>query len=329
MSQRLRSILFTASALSILLAALLGCKQTVKEPTWTRSKIIASRLDHPSAMTVDDKFIYFVTGGTVASMNAGTNNVMKMPVEGGEPSVIYKGGEKYLPDFFVMINDDRFVYWIAGSSLFRLPKAGGEAEIFSDKFGAAVEMVQDGENFYSKNFAGENSPPVPIYVTNKQSRETKPFTPARQGANGLCIDDEFLYWVESAGIFKMPKKGGEVSKIYSPPNGLRVTGLKMDAENFYFAQADSKGALMKVSKKGGEAIQLAPSINTVKEFELDENNIYFVDNGNYSGPDYYLCKVSKNGGEVVRLDGGYLNQFTVGKNHIYFNDVVTIYSIPK
>lgn len=315
--------------LLILFGVLLGCKKTAKEPTWTKSKIIAGKLDHPSAMTVDDKFIYFVTGGTVASMNAGTNNVMKMPVDGGEPTVIFKGGEKYIPDSFVMLNDDKFVYWIAGSSLFRLPKTGGEAEIFSDKFGVAVEIVHDSENFYSKTFAGENSPPIPIYVTNKQSRETKPFTPPRQGANSLCIDDEFLYWVESEGIFKIAKKGGDISKIYSPPKGLRVTGLNMDAENFYFTQADSTGALMKLSIKGGEPIKIAPSINSVKDFELDENNIYFVENGNYGGPDYYLCKVSKNGGEVVRLDGGYLNQFTVGKNHIYFNDVGTIYSIPK
>lgn len=329
MSSKFRSTLLIVSALLILFAVLLGCKTTVKEPTWTKSKIIANKLDHPSAMTVDDQFIYFVTGGTVASMNAGTNNVMKMPVEGGEPTVIFKGGDKYVPDFFVMINDDKYVYCIAGSTLFRLPKAGGEAEIFSDKFGAAVEMVYDGENFYSKTFAGENSPPAPIYVTNKQSRETKPFTNPRQGANGLCIDDEFLYWVESEGIFKMPKRGGEISKIYTPPKGLRVTGLRMDADNFYFAQADSKGALMKLSKKGGEATQLAPSINTAMDFEIDDNNVYFVDNGNYGGPDYYLCKVPKNGGEAIKLDGGYLSQFTVGKNHIYFNDVVSIYSIPK
>lgn len=318
-----------AFALLLLFCVLFSCKQLEKPTEWTKSKVLATKLDHPSAMAVDDKNIYFVTGGTIASRNEGTNNIMRMPIEGGEPTVLFKGGDKYLPDTFVIKTDDKFVYWIDGGKLLRIPKEGGTFETVSDKFGMAVEVVFDSENFYSIDFGGENSPPAPIYSMKRNGGESKPFTNPRRGANGLCMDNEFIYWIESEGIYKIPKKGGEISRIYSPPNGQRTIGLKMDADNFYFTQGESKGALIKLSKKGGEPVQLAKSINFVFDFEIDESNVYFIDNGNYGDVDYYICKVSKNGGEVTKLDGGYLQKFTVGKTHIYFDDIVSIYSIPK
>jgi len=93
MSSKTVSLLWRIAALSILVGGLSGCELKNTEPTWTKSKIIAAKLDHPQAIAVDGKYLYFILGGTIASQKEGTNNVMRMPIEGGTPTVIFKGGE--------------------------------------------------------------------------------------------------------------------------------------------------------------------------------------------------------------------------------------------
>src|ERR1044072_3046799 len=102
MSSKTVSLVWRMAVLSILVAGASGCELKNSEPTWTKSKIIAAKLDHPQALAVDGKYLYFILGGTVASQNEGTNNVMRMPIEGGAPTIVFKGGAKYIPDSFFL-----------------------------------------------------------------------------------------------------------------------------------------------------------------------------------------------------------------------------------
>ena len=60
---------------------------------------------------------------------------------------------------------------------------------------------------------------------------------------------------------------------------------------------------------------------------LDDKNIYFVKNEGSFGTS--LNKVSKNGGDVTKLDSGYLGSFAVGKDKIYVSDGTKIYELAK
>lgn len=312
-----------------LLGAILGCSGVQKQPEWQKATALTERIDHPSAITTDDKFIYYVTGGTIASLNEGTSGVWKMPLAGGTPTLLFKGFQKdkdtvVLPDTFVLAVDEKYVYWSSGA-IWRTPKDGGESEPIT--FGMPTEWALDDSKIYWHNFGGENSPPTPIYSVEKKGGEAKAITEPVI-TTGIVVDKDFLYWTQSDGIYKIPKNGGEKSKVHAAPEKQSTSGLIADKDNFYFTQGEpSRNALFRLSKQGGEAVKIAPNINHVHHFYADETSVYFVRNeGSF---DAAICKVLKLGGEVTRLDGGHIASFTVGKDKIFISDVIKIYALEK
>lgn len=311
-----------------LLAIILGCSQTQKAPEWQKAVALTDRIDHPQALTTDSEFIYFVTGGTIASLNEGTSGVWKMPLAGGQPIQLFKGFKKdektvVLPDTFVLHADEKYVYWSSGA-IWRTPKAGGESEPIT--VGTPTEWAFDETKIYWHNFGGENAPPTPIYSCDKTGGDAKPITEPII-TSGVAVDKDFLYWAQSDGIYKLPKAGGEKTKIYSPAEKQNISGLIADKDNLYFTQGDGRNALFRIVKSGGEAVKIAPSINHANNFYADETHIYFV--RNESSFETSISKVSKTGGEVTKLDSGYLASFTVGKDKIFFSDVIKIYALGK
>ncbi len=315
-------------SITALLSAILGCSQMEKKPEWQKAQLLAENVDHPQAITTDDKFIYYITGGTIASLNEGTSGVWKMPLAGGQPVQLFKGYEidkdhVVLPDQFVLMTDEKYVYWSSGA-IWRTPKDGGESEKITT--GMPTEMVMDDSKIYWFNFGGENAPPKPIYVADKKGGEAKAFSEPVI-TSGIAIDKDFVYWAQSDGIYKLPKNSGEKSKIFSPPEKQFVSGLIADDDNFYFTLGNGKNSLMKLAKQGGEVIKIAPEINHANHFYTDGKFVYFIKNeGSFSNS---LNKVASSGGEIVQLDHGYAASFTVGKEKIFVTDIARIFSLSK
>lgn len=312
----------------LLLGVILGCSAMKKELEWQKAQILAEKVDHPQAITTDDKFIYYVTGGTIASLNEGTSGVWKMPLAGGQPVQLFKGYQidkdhVLLPDTFVLATDEKYVYWSAGA-IWRTPKDGGESEEITG--GKPTEWALDETKIYWHNFGGENSPPTPIYVVDKKGGEAKAFTEPNI-TTGIVLDKEFLYWAQSDGIYKQAKSGGEKIKVFSPPEKQSVSGLIADKDNFYFTLGNGRNALMKLAKQGGEPQKIAPEINHVYEFYTDGKFVYFIKNE--SSFDTSLNKVAVGGGEITKLDNGYLASFTVGNDKVFVTDIARIYSLVK
>ena len=316
-------------AMSILSFFSLACGEvTTKAPAWQKAKVLAENLDHPAAITTDENSIYYITGGTIASLNEGTSGVWKMPLSGGQPVQLFKGhyldkDHVLLPEFFVLETDEKYVYWSSGG-IWRTPKAGGESTRITD--GAPTEWTIDDTKIYWHNFGGENAPPKPIYVADKNGGEAKAFTEPII-TTGIVDDKNFIYWAQSDGIYKQAKTGNEKSKVYAPAEKQNVSGLIADAENFYFTQGNGRNALFKLSKTGGEPVKIASEINHVQKFYSDETHIYFIkDESSFSNS---LVKVPKNGGEVIKIDGGYSSSFTVSKDKIFVTDISKIYELTK
>lgn len=82
-------------ALTVLLLAIFGCRSTTQRtPSWTKAKVLADNEDHPSKLISDGRFLFYVTGGTLASKNEGTNNIKRIDLKSGSISVVVKGGER-------------------------------------------------------------------------------------------------------------------------------------------------------------------------------------------------------------------------------------------
>src|SRR5437588_7047036 len=104
-----RNISSLCIALCIILLAILGCRSTPKPPSWIKAKTLADKEDHPSKIISDGSFVYYVTGGTVASMNEGTNNIKRLSLRDGNVSVLVKGG-RLIPEETLAL-DDKYLYW--------------------------------------------------------------------------------------------------------------------------------------------------------------------------------------------------------------------------
>lgn len=312
-----------------LLGIILGCGGVVeKKPAWQKAKILMENLDHPAAIAADGEFVYYVTGGTIASLNEGTSGVWKMPLAGGQPTQLFKGhyidkDHVVLPDFFVLATDEKYVYW-SGGAIWRTPKTGGESEKIT--VGAPTEWAFDETKIYWHNFGGENAPPKPIYAADKNGGEAKAFTEPVI-TSGIAADKDYIYWAQSDGIYKQSKNGGEKSKIYTPAEKQNISGLIADRDNFYFTEGSGRNALFKVSKQGGESVKIASQINHANKFYADDTHVYFIaDENSFENS---LNKVSKNGGEIIKIDGGYASGFIVGKDKIFITDISKIYELAK
>jgi hypothetical protein len=305
-----------------LLTMLLGCgggRSAAKE--WKNARPLTGDLDHPNALASDDKFIYFVTGGTVASQHEGTNNVMKMPISGGAPTVLFKGGD-IIPDAEALALDDDYVYFSA-DGLRRVAKTGGTATLLTQAF-MASEIIVDKDNVYWMPYVGERMPPAPVYAVAKTGGEAKAITDPRPSANGLCADDKFVYWIQTDGIYKTGKQGGSIEKIYSMPDSDISSDLKNDSDNFYFLQVKSNN-LMKLAKSGGESTLLAKG---VAKFWVGKDEIVFQ--RWVHSFDMAIYKIDKNGTGETELDAnGYLASLAVGKDRIFLSDIAQIYELAK
>jgi hypothetical protein len=322
--------------LALLLLAVFGCRSTnqPKPPSWTKAKVLSDNEDHPSKIVSDGDYVFFVTGGTVASKNKGTNNIKRISLKDGSVSIIVKGGDR-IPDSMLAV-DEKYLYWTDGGNIMRVPKEGGESEKIIAGAPKPDEIVMDAENFYWLIWGGEGSPPLPVMFAPKKGGEAKKLTPAYLGTSGISIDKDFVYWMTGEGIKKIPKTGGEVVEVYHNSSKTPSLGLAQDADNFYFMQMNSRGktALMKLGKKDGAVTQLAPSINHTQDFVIDDTHIYYFDEvpGTGSFGPIALKKVSKAGGDPATLDSGqagWMKYLAVDASQVYFTDISKVNALAK
>lgn len=325
------------SAFLLLLIALLGCKQTAKQPDWPKGQKIAGkeqRLSHISGLVVDDKFAYVTMGGTVADEKAGTSGLRKVELDSGAVTSL---DSEHVPqsDLGGMARDDQFIYWNAEGKIMRTPKAGGKPEVVAaEKVGIGIDLVIDNDKVYWANhgYYSADSPtrPSPIYAVAKKGGAVEAFSADQNIPHSLVADEKFIYWVTPSSIVKQAKAGGTAQVLYQASDKEGIDELAQDADNLYFGfrgAGESRWALRKISKQGGEPQTLVKRYS-LKPIAVDDTNIYFFDEEGLTND--VLCKVSKNGGEVTKIDFGYASGvITQSKTMIYIAAGDDIYSFPK
>lgn len=316
----------------LVLIALAGCyKPQTRQPEWTRCKVLADKQDHPNGIAVDDKFVYYSTGGMLSSQQEGTNNIRRVSIAGGEATVLASGGGDWLPSGGIAL-DERFVYFTAFDRVLRVPKEGGAVETVATGVAGVNYLAASGDRLYLLSFIHRDTP-VPIRSVPKNGGKVEIVVENQLGANDLQVDGDFIYWMTPGGVMRARKDGSEQTKIYSADKGYTAR-LLVDAGNLYFTQGEGRQALMKLAKTGGAAVQLAPSINHVHHLVADDSSIYYFDNektGSALGG-LALRKVSKDGSSPVTLDtgeGGWIDDIAAGRADIFFRGIGEIYSIPK
>lgn len=323
----------------MLLGAILGCGQMTKPaPDWTKARKIAGReqkLSHVSAFVIDDRFAYATIGGNQADQNEGKSGLRRVALDTGEVTSLDDGSNLPQTDTGGVATDGKFIYWNGGGKILRVSRDGGAAEtLASESVGTGSDIVVDNERVYWANhgYYSPNSPtrPSPVYVVSKQGGKPQIFADQQYVPHGLLLDDKFVYWVTPTSVLKQAKAGGQPQVLFQATDKEGVDVLEQDADNLYFgfrSAGNSRWAIRKISKNGGEAQIVAPTFS-LSPFVVDEVNIYFLDEHSLMKDD--ICRVSKNGGDVKRLDTGYsTGVFGQTNSLIYFAGMDEVYSLPK
>jgi hypothetical protein len=316
----------------------IGCSRLAKEPEWTKARRIAGKeqgLSHISGLVLDDKFAYVTIGGTVADQNEGTSGLRKVDLESGAVTSLDAGEKTPQSDYGGIAIDQNFIYWNAGGSILRISKAGGKPEaIASEHVGIGADIAVDDKRVYWANhgYYSPNSPtrPSPIYSVSKLGGAAEIFVDEQHVPSNLVLDEEFVYWVTPTSILKRAKSGGATQVIFQASDKEGVDQLAQDGGDLYFGfrgAGESRWALRKVSKQGGEPETVVKRYS-LKPIVIDETNIYFFDEEGMTKD--VLCRISKTGGEVAKLDFGYASGVIAqSKSTVYFATLFDVYGLPK
>lgn len=323
-------------ATSLLLVAILGCSK-FNRPDWSRSQKIAGkeqRLSHISGLVVDDKFAYVTMGGMLSDQNEGNSGLRKVALDSGAATSLDDGKKLPQSEIGGIAIDEKYIYWNAGGNILRISKDGGKPEVVaSEHVGVGIDMALDNEKVYWVNhgYYSANSPTSsPIYAVSKQGGKAEIFADQQKVPHCLVVDERSVYWLTASGVSKQAKSGGQPQVVYQITDQGGVDELAQDTESLYFgfrAAGNSRWGLRKVSKEGGEPQTLVKTYS-LKPVVVDEMNVYFFDEETLMKDAF--CKVSKNGGEVTRIDTGYdSGVIAQSKTRVYFGSLDDIYSFTK
>jgi hypothetical protein len=325
------------SAIALLLGAILGCSKLANKPDWTKARKIAGKeqgLSHISGLVVDDEFAYVTIGGTIADQNEHTSGLRKVALDSGAVMTLDDGTNLPQSDVGGIAIDEHFIYWNGGGKILRISKDGGKPEtVASDDVGIGIDMVVDNENVYWANhgyYSGNSQPARPIYVVSKKGAKPEIFADQQNIPHCLVVDEKYVYWLTSSGILKQAKSGGQPQVVSQISDKEGVDELSQDADSLYFgfrSAGNSRWALRKISKQGGEAQTLVKSYS-LKPAVVDDTSVYFFDEESLMKDAF--CKVPKDGGSVTRFDTGYESgPITQSKTQVYFAGLDEIYCFAK
>ena len=174
-------------------------------------------------IAIDEANIYFITAD-----DAATGSLYKIPRGGGMPTQL----ATKLPAPIQLVIDSNSIYWInlgtlvgqnlaADGSIEKIGKDGTGRQVLADKLSAPLELVIDATD---------------VYIAE----------------TGLADDNA------SAGVRKVSKSGGAVSKITDGQTALAVATSTTDV--FYSTFTDVTASIFRIAKMGGTPQMLIDNV---------------------------------------------------------------------
>ena len=257
---------------------------------------ILSHQDHPAAIAVDDKNIYWIsdsrssisklskTGGATTRIVTGHENIRRMVLDGDKiyfntdqevKSVNKAGG---LPITLATITDIAYyglavdktnVYYVSTlakkNQLMKVSKDGGPASNLAANLYVPSDITADGANAYWIDYADDSVKKVPI---NGGAVET---VGDCERPNAIVVDGESVYCAGASGIVSFRKSNNAlVMRIDGPDDFSRIA---FDEKNLYVIGV--KG-IYRVSKDGGRPALLVTQNLDSSNLAVDATNIYWT-----------------------------------------------------
>jgi hypothetical protein len=280
---------------------------------------MATGLNHPFAMTVDETNVYWTEYGDSTDDNG---SVKACPVTGcGAGPTVYAALQAAPRGIAV---DATNVYWgtaagPSGTGAIWSCAIGGcngkptKIAVADTPFGVAV----DAQNVYWAEFFQET-----INRAAKAGGSTGLVydggapSGAPNGPSILVVDSQFVYFNDqNVDVYRVALGGGSLIPMYTDPNGtvLGAFGLAVDSKDAYIG---SVGGIFQMSKSATSgATTLAPNVTDVVDLKVDPAGgvLYWADFG-MVGTDGTVGKVALDGSAPVLLHQQLVTPEALGVN---------------
>ena len=246
--------------------------------------MLASGLDQPWFVTMYRDTVYVATG-SYGSSNAGSSNIVKVPLTGGTPVVIAATPGTT----WTLATDGSVVYW----SVFE--QAGIPPKLFKvPVWGGPLTEVPDGLNVTALTLDSTNLYWVTVNGTVKKApieggaTTTFDVASASSGGSNILVDATNIYWMTNEGsVRKMPVTGGEPTTLAV---AVATSGsIAVDATHVYWANGSGPQAretVLKAPIDGSAPPEMMVtasgdmiSLGTGSSFAVTDGYVYWVGGG--------------------------------------------------
>jgi hypothetical protein len=248
---------------------------------------------------VCDVYPYYVATDTnnVYWTEFGAGNVKRMPLTGGEPTVIASGLDR--PAGITV--DSNFVYWTVSraNTVMRAPLDGSsKPTVVASAQANPIPIVAVGGALYWGNYS-----PAPAGTIGMIPAGGGPPAVFQDGddPSSLATDDISIYWT-NAGAGRAVVKA-VMGSLRSPDSQIVIAdhqatpdAIAVDADFAYWGNIGDHTVNKAPTAGGGKVTVLAVDQATPIVLCLDSMNVYWT---NYAAPGGGLGKVAKTGGGAV------------------------------
>jgi hypothetical protein len=225
----------------------------------------------PLASGQDSPQDVVASGGTVWWIDDGVQGGIQTVVPGGQPVQLVDGP---IPSAMDLALDDTTLYWTAFARVMRMPRTGGDMQVFADQENAAQGISVYGGFVYWVDYGSDQilrEPSDASYLEVIAAGDAYHFP---RGVIADCHDIYFTTGNYGNYVFARPVDGGAIRQVANQGGGIAI-----DAQALYVRSSDS---LIRVDRASGQTTQLSDitvPIPGAHHVAVDDQFVYFIGDG--------------------------------------------------
>ncbi len=237
-----------------------------------------------------------VHGGFAYWTDSSAIQVLKAPLAGGAPTVLYTG--RGMDSLGGIVVDDDGVYFNDDGQVLKVAPTGGKVTVLArERYDVPVWLAQDASYVYWSG-QNENDTDYSVYIrrVKKTGGAIETVYTGYKGGNDIVVDDTYVYFYglnfDPANVTEQPeyilrvKKDGsaKAEDLAELPSTL-VRAIAVDDDKLYYASEHGGWSISAMPKSGGAPTELRrvanAEANTVYLLRATATSLYWATPGTF------------------------------------------------